>query len=531
MNSPRWFVVLMSAACLAGCAAHSTEWFEPDWDRIIVQRGTLDAVDPDRVPGPSVRDPSLLVDLTSPGPHALSVEQAVLFALQQNRDLAVARFDPVITGAFEQIERGLFDPEAFAGASFAREESVETARATGGQFGVRGEDVALDAGVRQFFPTGTDVEVGVSQGRTSSNRAPEQQSLRGGITITQALLRGFGPAVNLASVRQAELETDISRSELRGFVESLLAETEVAYWRYLLAGRTIAIFERSLQVARQQSDQVSQRIEVGMLPRTEVAAARSEVALREQALIDARSELEAARLQLLRQMGAPMFQTAPAFEPVSEPGTDGESLDDPAARLAIARRLRPELTEARLRLDQNRLETVRTRNGLLPRLDFFIALGKSGYADTFAGSFRDIDEGNYDVTLGASISQYIGRTTARGLHQAAVATRQQSAAALGNLEQLIDLDVHLAINDARRARDQIAATAVSRQLQEETARAEQERFDVGASTALLVAQAQRDLLAAQIAEVEALTNYRISLVRLYQAEGSLLERRGISIPD
>ncbi|MBZ0072443.1 MAG: DUF4124 domain-containing protein, partial [Gammaproteobacteria bacterium] len=62
------------------------------------------------------------------------------------------------------------------------------------------------------------------------------------------------------------------------------------------------------------------------------------------------SELEAARLQLLRQMGAPMFQTAPAFEPVSEPGTDGESLDDPAARLAIARRLRPELTEARLRL-------------------------------------------------------------------------------------------------------------------------------------------------------------------------------------
>ncbi|MCG8508031.1 MAG: TolC family protein [Rhodospirillales bacterium] len=55
---------------------------------------------------------------------------------------------------------------------------------------------------------------------------------------------------------------------------------------------------------------------------------------------------------------------------------------------------------------------------------------------------------------------------------------------------------------------------------------EVERFDVGSSTALLVAQAQRDLLASQIAEVEAIGNYRIALVELSLAEGSLLEWRG-----
>jgi outer membrane protein TolC len=46
-----------------------------------------------------------------------------------------------------------------------------------------------------------------------------------------------------------------------------------------------------------------------------------------------------------------------------------------------------------------------------------------------------------------------------------------------------------------------------------------------------VAQAQRDLLVSQIAEVEAIVNYRIALVRLYLAEGSLLERRGIRFAD
>ena len=44
-----------------------------------------------------------------------------------------------------------------------------------------------------------------------------------------------------------------------------------------------------------------------------------------------------------------------------------------------------------------------------------------------------------------------------------------------------------------------------------------------------MAQAQRDLLASQIAEVEAIVNYRTALVNLYLAEGSLLERRGVRL--
>jgi outer membrane protein TolC len=45
-----------------------------------------------------------------------------------------------------------------------------------------------------------------------------------------------------------------------------------------------------------------------------------------------------------------------------------------------------------------------------------------------------------------------------------------------------------------------------------------------------VSQAQRDLLAIRIQEVEAVIEYRIALVELYLAEGTLLERRGIQLP-
>lgn len=513
-----------------GCATNSADWFEPDWDRVLVQRGELGQMPEAGIPAAALNEPQDLPDFSAPGPHELFIEQSVFASLRQNRDLSVAQYVPVITQAFEQIERGVFDPELFASAAFTREQAQETARSTGAQFGVVGDDASLEAGVRQTLPTGTTVELGVTQDRSISNRAPEQQAARVGLGITQSLLRGFGPAVNLASVRQAELETAISRYELRAFVESLVAQTEVAYWRYLLAQRKIEIFERSLDVARQQADQIDQRIEVGVLPRTESAAARSEVALREQALIDARSELRAARMQLLRAMGSSLEHAEEvAIDPVSAPTFEGEELGDASDRVRIAAQLRPELAEARLRLDQKRLETVRTRNGLLPRLDFFIAFGKTGYADTFDTSFRELDGPNHDWTVGATLSQAIGRTTARGQHAAAVASRQQSAAAIDNLSQLVELDVRLAVNGAQRAREQIAATATTRQLQEQTAQAEQERFDVGSSTALLVAQAQRDLLAARIAEVEAIINYRIALVQLYLAEGSLLERRGVQV--
>jgi outer membrane protein len=518
---------------LAGCSANSADWFHPDWDRLMREEDSKGSVPPEAIPRTEALEQTTLPDLSAGGPADVSVEQAVLLALRRNRDLKVAELTPVVVGSFEKIERGPFDPEVFAEGSFSREEAIETARSTGEQFAVRGNDTAIAAGVRQTLPSGADVTLDVSQTRDISNRTPEQQTARVGLTVTQALLRGFGPAVNLAAVRQAQLETEASRYELRGFIEALLAETEIAYWRFVLAQRKIEIFERSLEIARRQSDAVQQRIEVGVLPRTEAAAARSEIAVREQALIDARSELQAARLLLLRLMDAPLNRAGPGggIVPTSDLERAPEALDDLDARIALAGELRPDLNEARLRVDQNRLETIRTRNGLLPRLDLFIALGKTGYATTFFDSFSELDGPTYDFTVGLGFSQFIGRSAAEGAYEGALASRLQAAEAVKNLEQLVELDVYLAANDAERARQQIDASATTRQLQEETVQAEIERFDVGASTTLLVAQAQRDLLESQINEVESITNYRIALILLYLAEGSLLERRGIAVTE
>lgn len=464
-------------------------------------------------------------------PLDLTVEQAITLAMAKNRDLHIQQVNPELARTLEAVERGDYDPELFGELEFLREKRSESAdNDTRSVVEESGRTSSL--GLRQKLPTGTLIEASLGLEKSDVSADGQEQSSRVGLSITQSLLRGFGPTVNLVSLRQAQLDTAISESELRGITESILAETENTYWDYVLAEQKIHIFERSLVLARHQLDDIRQRIEVGTLPRIEASAALAEVARRQQALIDARSFFEEIRLRLVRLINPegqrPFDLQINATSLTSLAPTPIVDLEE---RLQLAAQSRPDLNEARLRLKQNRLEIITTRNGLLPRLDLFINLGKTGYAESFSGSWKDLDSNNHDISAGIQFSQYLFNRQAQAYDTAARISRLQAVESVENLKQLVELDVRLAVNEFERSRKQIAATRETRLRQEETLNAETERFNVGSSTALLVAQAQRDLLLSTVDEAEALINCRKALIALYRAEGSLLERRGVRIAE
>ena len=98
------------------------------------------------------------------------------------------------------------------------------------------------------------------------------------------------------------------------------------------------------------------------------------------------------------------------------------------------------------------------------------------------------------------------------------------------MERMVQRDVRSAYAEVLRTRQQIEATQVTRDLQEKNLQAELEKFRVGRSTNLLVLQVQRDFTASQLDVIRAAVNYLNALVNLYLMEGTLLERRGISLP-
>ncbi|MEJ2098405.1 MAG: TolC family protein [Desulfobacterales bacterium] len=483
----------------------------------------LESLEPSETTAPQV---------VSPGPMRITIVEAILLALENNRTLVVERLNPAIEKTFEEEERAIFDPETNAEISAGR---VDGKRQTNS--GDQIESFSTDTvdgviSLEQFFPTGTTVSVEGSTLMTDSLVYENKfYSTRLGMTVNQALLRGFGTDVNLARLRQARLDTRLSEYELRGFTQSLVADVERTYWDYALARRQIEIVEESLKVARQQLSETQELIAVGRLAEAELPAVQAEVAAQEQALINARSNMESMRLRLLRLLNPP----GPGLwkrqvDLIHQPTLPEIKLDDIEQYVAVSLRMRPVLNEARLGVLRDDLELVRTKNGLLPLMDLFVNLGKSGYADSFHDSVSNLNGDNYDILGGMRFEYPFWNREAKARHQRAQLSREQSEKALENLSQLVEVDVRTAYIEVNRSKQQIAASSATRRFDEEKLRIETEKFRVGRSTSFLVAQAQRDLLVSRIAEVQALANYLKALVDLYEQDGSLLERRGISAP-
>jgi outer membrane protein TolC len=472
------------------------------------------------------------VNLPEKGPLKITVKDAILIALENNRSLVVERLNPSIRQTFEDQERAVFDPTVEAGVSAGRNDSKNL-----NQSGSYTESSVNDIyqgsiSFKEYFPTGTFVEAGAITKATDSNLYNDPfSSTRLGISVTQSLLRGYGTDVNLARLRQSRLETEITIYELRGFSESLLAQVETTYWDYALSQRQIEIVEESLKLAKQQIAETEEMIRVGAMAEAELPAVQAEVAAQQQGLINARGTMETTRLRLLRLLNPPgqtlWYRDVTLVHPPTLPEI---KLDEVEAHVALAFLMLPVMNQAKLNIQMEDLEVVRTKNGLLPRMDLFMTLGKTGYSDSFSGSVTDITGDSYDAIAGLNFEYPIFNRDARAQHRRAILRQDQAEMALDNLKQLVDLDVRNAYIEVNRTKEQISASSATRKFDEEKLRIETEKFRVGKSTNFLVAQAQRDLLISRIAEVQALANYLKALIDLYRLDGSLLVRRGISAP-
>jgi outer membrane protein len=467
-----------------------------------------------------------------PGPLKITITEAILLCLENNRSLVVQRLNPAIQQTAEERERAVFDPAINAEVSADRVKGERLARSGSQTEDYKNTTADGIISLEQYFPTGTTVGLEASSLMDDSSLYDSRfYESRLGMTVTQALLRGFGTDVNLARLRQARLDTRMSEYELRGFTESLVAEVERTYWDYALARRQIEIVEQSLKVARQQLNETNELIEVGRLARAELPAVQAEVAAQEQALIEARANKESIRLQMLRLLnpaGPDIWQRQ--LDLIHQPTLPEIKLEGVEQYVAVSKRMRPILNEARLEILHGDLELVKTKNGLLPLMDLFITLGKSGYADSFGESVSNIKKDNYDALAGLQFNYPVFNRDAKALYRRAQLTREQAEKSLENLSQLVEVDVRTAYIDVNSTKQQIAASSATRMFNEEKLRTETEKLRVGKSTSFLVAQAQRDLLVSRIAEVQALANYLKALITLYQQDGSLLERRGISAP-
>lgn len=458
----------------------------------------------------------------------IGLQEAILLGLKNNPTVTIQRLDPKIMKTYVKEAGADFEPKLGATGEKSESKSQRRLGALPTPLDLQDDRFDISAQITEFLPTGTTISASAGMTGSVSNLYTDQYTGTAGLTVTQSLLKGFGFCANLASLRQARLDVEISKSELKGVAESVTADIEKGYWDLFLTRQEMDIQQKSLTLAKQQLAESLERVAVGKLPELELAAVHAEVAARRSLLIDAQSRHEQTRLNFLYLLNPRIEKFWSALPlPIDRPFLPEDTLDTVEVHEQVGMKFRPDLEQARLVLKKGELEVARTKNGLLPQLDLFISLGRTSYSKVFEEAYPDLKSPFYQTSAGLTFSFPVTDREASAQWSRARYSRDQQALAMQNMEKLVQWDIRSAYVEVLRFRQQIEATRVTREMEEKKVAAELEKFRVGKSTNYLVLQAQRDFTASQLDEARAMVAYLNALVDLYISEGSLLERRGI----
>jgi outer membrane protein TolC len=315
---------------------------------------------PREVPPPVFTNSPKVRDLVQNGKIMLSLNDAVVLALADNLDIAVARYTLPIAdtdilrtkggGSFLGIQGGLVSNTP--GGTGATQAGVSGAGAGGttagaggagtGAGGFVGSTSGAGPGVPQYDPVlgasfgiqhaktpqtttfitgsqvldqntafgdftynqgfspGTSLSVVLNNSRFTNNnlRNVTNPSLNSNFTVTlnQHLLQGFGRGVNMRLIRIAQNNKKISAEGFRQQVIVSVSQIENIYWDLVNGYEDVKVKERSLALAQKTLSDNQKQVEIGTLAPLDVVRAKSTVASAEQDLIVSKTNLQLQQL-------------------------------------------------------------------------------------------------------------------------------------------------------------------------------------------------------------------------------------------
>lgn len=482
-----------------------------------------------------------LDDLTTKSRNAkrITLMSAVCRALECNQALRVEKLRPEISNTGIESAESEFDTQLNAGlfrstqhsstlGPLSRNAGTSSTRAPERDRVSRNTDASV--GISGRLPTGTNYGADFSINRNTTNQTQPFYNSALNMNITQNLLRGAGCEVNLIRVWTAQNDFVSSLYQLQQTLIDLISDVQLSYWDLYLAMETLRIRITGYEVAKEQRQRTEEFVRVGKSPPLELMAAQAEESARISDVINAAADLKARQLDMLRQVnpeGLKRCWRTSLFADESPVLPDERLVAE--ERVRLARYYRPDLRQAQIDLANGELEVVRTENGLLPALDLVAETGVTGVGDHLRHALDEVGDREFpNWRVGLQFSYSLQNRAARADYRRANFQKRLAEEAIANFCQIIEFDVRTAINDIERTKRLISSTQITQRLRVEELAAEIEKFRVGRSTQLLVAQAQRDLTSAQLAEVTAeVANIR-AYIQLYRAEGTSLQRLGIT---
>ncbi|MDR3723702.1 MAG: TolC family protein [Terracidiphilus sp.] len=373
-------------------------------------------------------------DLLKDGKIYLSLSDAIALALENNYDIAIARYDldiadtdilrastgasllgvqtgiisNTLTGASSATISGggpggttvgsggagsgtsgltlttagagpapeSLDPSLTGTISFDRNHAPSTSFFSGGTSSTN----VYDFSVAQGFVTGTNFQFAFNNQYSSTSNSTQMYSPELNstfkATVTQHLLQGAGIWVNKRFIYQAQNNRRITDSSFRQQILYTVNQIETIYWGLVEAYEQEQAKERALEQSTKLLNDNKKQLEIGTLAPLDVVNAESTVSTDKQSLISAQSALNYQQQILKQAIARNLNDQALSAAPVIP--TDRVSLEsipeetEPVEALVQESfQRRPELEQAMLTLRNDEINLKGARNALLPTFDVY----------------------------------------------------------------------------------------------------------------------------------------------------------------
>ena len=239
----------------------------------------------------------------------------------------------------------------------------------------------------QGFLTGTALAVAFNNSRVTTTNpfnvySPELTSSFKA-TVTQHLLQGAGIWVNKRYIYQARNNRRITDSSFRQQILYTVNQVETIYWGLVQAYEDVQAKQRALEQSTKLEGDDRKQLEIGTVAPLQVVQDQSSVASDKQALISSQSALnyqqQIIKQAIARNLNDPALSTAPVIPTDRVTGEEIPEEKLPVEQLVQeAFQQRPELEQAVLTLRNDEITLKGARNALLPVLDVLGFYGASG---------------------------------------------------------------------------------------------------------------------------------------------------------
>jgi HAE1 family hydrophobic/amphiphilic exporter-1 len=516
--------------------------------------------------------------------HPLSLREALSMALENNKDIEVAR-ENVKIAEFDLLgAHGIYDPKISTTAFYERVKSPISSFLSGGQNGsIIQSDYTGTArleGLTSKF--GGSYHFDFSSVRLTSNSSftalsPQYPS---SITFsyTQPLMRGLKFDSARRQIEIGKKNLSLTDAQFRQRAIETITSVQRAYWDLVFALRSLQVQRDAVAVAKTQLEHNRRLVNEGQLAPIDLVSSESQITTYEQGVFTALEDV--TRFENTVKNLIAKDHVADIWADSIVP-TDSVDLTVPDVSLTDALKTaienRPELQQSEVLSQINDIDQRYYKDQTKPAIDLIGSYGSTGLAGSIASAgvnpftassqlVRDrVDQlstlagleplpvipattfspnlvGSYpqsvenllanrynNFKVGVQINFPLRNRTAEAQLGRSLIEGQRLATQREQLQQTIQVEVRNALQSVRSAETRLRAAVATRELNEQQFSSEQRKLDAGQSTVFLVLERQNALTTAKGLELKAQTDLNKAIADLQKATGNSLNVNSIVV--